>query len=296
VIGAGWLRGDAAAARLLPAPRGAGLPAVLVAAVLGFLAVLSVALALAAGRLAADWRGPEAGTATLQIYEDGGDIEAQARAALDVLRGTPGVERVRVIEIDEQRELIEPWLGAEVAADALPLPLLIEVKTDAGVLDSGALTARMADAVPGAVYDDHGPMRAELVGSALGLRRFALACLGLMAVALGAVFALGARVAVADNAQSIRTLRLVGARDGYIAGVLTRRATWRALAGAAMGALAGMALVALLPSASEPGFFLVGIGPRDGSWALGLLVPPAAALIGWLAAARTVRRQLRRWS
>jgi cell division transport system permease protein len=296
MIRGGWLRGDAAAARLLPARPGAGLPVMLVAAVLSFLAVLAVAVALAAGALAADWRGPDSGTAKLQIFEDAGDIEAAARAALEVLSETPGVEQVRLIEIEEQRRLLEPWLGAEIAADNLPLPLLIEVKTDAGVLDGGALTERLAEAVPGAVYDDHGAMRAALVGSALGLRGFALACLGLVAVALAAVFALGARAAVAENARSIRTLRLVGARDGYIAGVLTRRAARRALAGAAVGAALGMVLVALLPSASEPGFFLVGIGSRGWNWALGLLVPPAAALIGWLAAARTVRRQLRRWS
>jgi cell division transport system permease protein len=287
---------DPAAARLLPPRQGARLPLLVVAAVLGCLAVFVVALGLAADRLTEDWGGARAGIATLQIFGAGGDVEVEARAALEVLRATPGVRGVRVIEIEEQRALLEPWLGAEIASDSLPLPLLIEVSTDQGAVDRDSLTRRMAEEVPGAVYDDHASVRDALAVSATRLRGFALACLGLLGAVLGAVFTLGAHAAVAANAGSIRTLRLVGARDGYISGILTRRAARLAFAGTLPGALAALAVVAVLPRASEPGFFLIGIGPRGWDWALALLVPPAAALISWGATAATLRRQLRRWS
>jgi cell division transport system permease protein len=298
-VKAGWravIGGDPAADRLLPARRALGLPLALVAAILAFLAVLAVSLGLAAGSLAADWGGPQAGTATLQIFGTGGDVEAEARAALGVLRGTPGVRGVRVIEIEEQRALLEPWFGAEIPADSLPLPLLIEVSTDGAALDRDALSRRLEADVPGAVFDDHAAIREALSVSANRLRVFAAGCLVLLAVALAAVFALGAQAAVAANAAAIRTLRLVGARDRFIGGILSRRALRQALAGAVPGALTAFALVALLPRASEPGFFLVAIGPRSWAWGLALLVPLAAALIGWLATARTLRRQLRRWT
>ena len=95
---------------------------------------------------------------------------------------------------------------------------------------------------------------------------------------------------------AIRTLRLVGAEDGFIARGFARRLTLRAAAGALAGTAAAMVLVALLPRASEPGFFLVGIGLSGWQWLLPLLVPAAAGAIAWGAAWAATRRALRRWS
>ena len=46
---------------------------------------------------------------------------------------------------------------------------------------------------------------------------------------------LAANAALATNAQVIRVLRLIGARDTYIARAFVRRFTLRALSGAAIG-------------------------------------------------------------
>ena len=63
----GWLRGDPAADRLVAPAAASGLSAGFLAAALAFLAVLCLALALAAGRLAATWQATVAETATLQV-------------------------------------------------------------------------------------------------------------------------------------------------------------------------------------------------------------------------------------
>ena len=57
-----------------------------------------------------------------------------------------------------------------------------------------------------------------------------------------------------------------------------------------------MLLVALLPRASEPGFFLVGIGLAGWQWLPPPLVPVAAVAIAWGVASAATRRGLRRWS
>jgi cell division transport system permease protein len=268
-------------------------PAGVLAAVLAFFAVLAMALALAAGRLVTTWDAGLAESATLQIIGDEPEVEAQARAALDVLRTTPGVRSVRMIEVDEQRALLEPWLGAGVALDGVPLPLLIAVEVDHATLDRTDLAQRIGTAAPGAVFDDHAAWLVPLVVTAERLRAFAWACLGLIALAFVASAGLAARAALSAFARDIRTLRLVGARDRFIAGALTRRLARRALAGAALGTAAGLGLVAVLPVASEPGFFLVGIGLRGWPLALPLTVPVAALVLAWLATARAVRRELR---
>jgi cell division transport system permease protein len=113
---------------------------------------------------------------------------------------------------------------------------------------------------------------------------------------LAAVAGLAAQAALAANGSLVETLRLVGARDGFISRAFTRRITLRAAAGAALGTAAGMALVSVLPRTSEQGFFLVAIGLDGWRWLLPAAIPPAACAIAWLAARTTARRRLRLWS
>lgn len=292
-----WLiRGDPEADRVVPRGAQSARSVGFLAAILAFFAVLVLALALAAGRLAAEWQGELADTATLQILADPSEMEAQARAALEVLRTTPGVEEVRMIDLAEQRSLLEPWLGTGVALDSLDLPLMIEIRADRSTLNREGLELRLKAEAPGAVYDDHATWRAPLVITAGRLELFALASLGLIALAFAAMLGLAAHAAIAASGTAVQTLRLVGARDSYIAGAFTRRFTRAALAGAGIGTAAGLGLIALLPTASEPGFFLVGIGLTGWEWLAVPLVPITAGLVAWTATSRSVRRLLRRWS
>ena len=64
---------------------------------------------------------------------------------------------------------------------------------------------------------------------------------------------LAANAALAANTQVISVLRLVGARDSYIAQAFVRRFTLRAFGGSALGVLVGAAAILLLPSAQAEG-------------------------------------------
>lgn len=291
-----WLRPDPATDRLLPRGTLSAAAAGLLVAITAFFAVLALGLALAAGRLAAGWQGEIADTATLQVIAPDDQIEAQARAALEVLKTTPGVRSVRMVDLAEQEKLLEPWLGADIPMESLPLPLLIEVATDRAALDETDLETRLQAQAPGAVFDDHAAWRQPLVATADRVRLFALGCLALLALALTAALALAAQAAVASGAPVIRTLRLVGARDDFIDRVFTRRLVLRATIAAAAGTLAGMLLLGLLPASSEQGFFLVGIGLAGWTWLLPLLIPPATGGLAFLACRQAARRGFRRWS
>jgi len=91
----------------------------------------------------------------------------------------------------------------------------------------------------------------------------------------------------------IRVLRLVGARDAYIARAFVRRFTLRAAGGAAAGTAAGMLAVALLPSTDIAGGFLTGLGFRGAGWLWPLLVPPFAAAAAFAATRAASLRTLR---
>jgi len=288
--------GSGAAARLLPPGAVSARAIGLVAAIMAFFAVLLLALALAAGRLAETWSGALADAATLQVLAPAEAVEDQARAALEVLRSTPGILTVRVIDVEEQHALLAPWFGADTALESLPLPLLIEVGIDRARLDPDGLAERLAAEAPGTVFDDHSAWRAPLVVTAKRLRVFAFACLGLLAVMLAAMLSMAATASVVASGRAIRTLRLVGARDSFIAAGFTRRFARLTMTGAVAGVLAGLGLVATLPTTSEAGFFLAGIGLRGWHWALPALIPPAAGAVAWAAARLATGRNLRRWS
>jgi len=276
-----WLRGAGGPDRMVPRATQSLATIALLAALIAFGAVLALALAVAA---------------TLQIFAPEDEIESQARAALDVLRQTPGVRSVRMVDLSEQERLLEPWLGPDIPVESLPLPLLVEVEADRDTLDQAALLVRLQAEAPGAVYDDHAAWREPLVATAGRLRTGALAAVAFAALTLAAVLALAAQAAVAANGKMVETLRLIGARDGFIARAFTRRVTLRAAAGAAVGTAAAMAVLALLPPASGQSFFPVGIRLDGWHWAFPLLVPPAAALIAWAASGAATRRRLRAWS
>lgn len=104
---------------------------------------------------------------------------------------------------------------------------------------------------------------------------------------------LAANASLAANAQVIGVLRLVGARDIYIARAFVRRFTLRALAGAAAGTAGGLVAVMLLPSADAAGGFLTGLGFQGAGWLLPFLLPPVAAVTAFLATRAAAFRKLK---
>jgi cell division transport system permease protein len=219
-------------------------------------------------------------------------MDAQTLAALEVLCTTPGVADARALDEDEQRALLAPWFGPDLPVETLPIPQLIEVIADGDGYDTAGLRARLAAEVPGAVLDDHTRWREPLVEAASRLRLLGFVSIVLIAGATGAMITLAANAALAANAQLIRVMRLVGARDIYIARAFVRRFTLRALLGAAIGTLA----VLLLPSADAAGGFLTGLGFQGWHWLWPLTIPILAALVAFVATRQAALRTLQEQS
>ncbi len=253
------------------------------AAAMAFLAVFALALALASGRLADRWSEGLASSATIRISAPADQMAAQTQAVLDLLGTTPGIASARALDATEERALLEPWFGPDLPLESLPIPKLIEVVEDGSGYDAEGLRLRLSAEAPGAVLDDHTRWRAPLAVAADRLRLFGIASLVLILGTMGAMITLAANAALATNAQVIRVLRLVGARDAYIARAFVRRFTLRALGGAAVGTLLGMAAVAALPDADAAGGFLTGLGFQGIGWLLPLLLPPLAGLVAFVA-------------
>jgi cell division transport system permease protein len=254
-----------------------------------------LALSLAIGRLADRWSAELARTSTLRISAPVDQADAQLLAAVEVLQTTPGVAQARPLTADEQRKLLEPWFGPELPIEDLPIPQLIEIIEEGDGYDATGLRARLQAEVPGAVLDDHTRWREPLVAAANRLRSLGWLVLVLIAASTAAMITLAAQAALAANAQVIRVMRLVGARDIYIARAFVRRFTLRALSGAAIGTVAGVLAILLLPSADVAGGFLTGLGFQGAHWFWPLAIPLLAAAVAFFAtraaALKTLREQ-----
>lgn len=290
---AGILKGDAQADRVVPPTGPSAWLTLFTAGAMTFLAVFAMALSLASGRLADRWSDALARTATIRISATDDQVEAQTLRVLDILAATPGVASARALTDAEQKALLEPWFGPDLPIDQLPIPRLIELTEADPGYDSEGLRQRLVAEAPGASLDDHTRWRRPLAVAAQRLRLLGTVSMVLILGAMAAMITLAANAALEANAQIIKVLRLVGARDTYIARAFVRRFTLRTLIGAAIGAVAAMIGIYLLPSADAAGGFLTGLGFQGAGWILPLLLPPLAALIAFAATRRAAFAKLR---
>lgn len=277
------LSGDSNADRVVPPSGFTARLTTFSAAAMAFLIVFVLALSLAMGRLAAHWTLELDNTSTIRISAPESQMVPQSEAVLEVLRTTPGIASARVISDAEQRKLLEPWFGPDLPIDNLPIPRLIEVLEEGSGPDFFGLKLRLSAEAPGAVLDDHTRWRRPLVIAATQLRILGLVSILLIMGSMAAMITLAAQSALAANGQVIDVLRLLGARDVYIARAFVRRFTLRAMFGAGAGTLLAMIGVLVMPDATEEGMFLMGLGFQGWHWILPFLVPPLVAFMAFWA-------------
>lgn len=288
--------GDMQADRVVP-PSGFTAQLTLFASgAMAFLAVFALALSLASGRLADRWSQELAKAATLRINAPLEEQDAQTIVALKILEQTPGVASARAFSAQEQAALLAPWFGPDLPVDSLPVPQLIEVIGGDPSYDAAGLRLRLQAELPGAILDDHTRWREPLVQAAESLRRLGVISILLIGGTMAAMITLAANAALAANAQVIEVLRLVGAKDTYIAQAFIRRFTLRGFVGAGIGVIAGTICLFFLPQASDEGGFLTGLGLQGAGWLLPLTIPPMAALVAFVATGRAARKKLKELS
>ena len=262
-------------------------------AVMGFLMVFALALSLAAARLAEHWSDALARSATLKISAPLEQLDQQVNKALTILKTTPGVVQANIIDLDEQRRLLEPWFGPDVPVELLALPALIDIREDRKGFDSENLRLRLLADVPGAVLDDHTRWRRPLAIAAGRLSTLGWLSIILMMGASAAMITLAARAAMSANAQVISVLRLIGATDAYIASAFVRRFSLRALSGAALGCIAAAGAVYFLTEDEDKLSILTGIGFTGLEWLWLLFIPLLNGNVAFLATRWAAKKVLK---
>ncbi len=291
-------------------PPGRGGAAVFLGWIVGamvYLATLACAGALFAEAAFERWSLSLSGAVTVQLPPaDGDGPEARAArlaAVRDILRATPGVAGTAVLAEDRVRSLLVPWLGEGLAAD-LPLPALVDVRLAPGAaVDPAALAERLAAAAPGTAVDGHGLWLSRVATLAAAAARGGWLAVGLIGLVAAVSVAFAALSGLAANRDTVELLRLMGARDGFVAGRFQRHILSGAIPACAIGG--GLAVVSVLavaglagaaaPGGDAPAPFLAAAAALDPlDWAVVCALPAGFAILAVAAARLAALVALRR--
>ena len=273
-----------------------------------YLSILALAGMLALDDIALRWEKGISDTLTVQLSpQDNGDNRDAMKNevgkndakiledAIDILRSTPGVSNAEIYHDDKVLLLLEPWLGKEVLDANIPLPKLIDVELEEGVvLDMNSLEARLKLISPNILVDDHGIWLGHLIDLIQTVKVLALTVLLFIALATTGTVIFATRSGLAIHHEAIEVLHLIGAQDNYIAKQFASRALLLGLRGGLIGLLLALptiwgigAIASFLQSGFFPEFSL-----RLGHWVTLVFLPVIVALIAMVSARLTVMKSL----
>jgi cell division transport system permease protein len=217
-----------------------------VVAIMTFLASLTVGAVLLINRSAESWRSDVTREVTIQVRPTPNrNVDQDVDRAVALAKGVGGIADVRAMSKDESAKLLEPFLGAGLKLDELPVPRMIVVTLGSGAPDLDQLRRALATDVPSASLDDHrgwaGRMRA-MANSVVAVG-FVILALMLAATILSVSFA--TRGAMATNRPVIEVMHFIGARNGFIAGHFQRHFLVLGLQGGLVGGGAAVVLFLL---------------------------------------------------
>lgn len=226
-----------------------------VVALTGYLAAIGgLALVLLSDDLRA-WNQSLGNSLTVQIPAEASAPRIETILAL--LRQTPGIRGVRLLEPAETAKLLEPWLGPAAATATLPVPRLVDVQVEPNAaIDIADLRQKLSSIDSGAQLDDHRQWLDSSRHTAIRLEELIVIAIMVLALSIAALAAVRTRGRLAAHASTIELLHLIGATDADVARPFQADALRRGLLGGVIGAAAALvtwiAVVQILPVPAAP--------------------------------------------
>ena len=221
---------------------------------------------------------------------------ARLETVLALLRQTPGIVSVHLLEPAETARLLEPWLGP-LPLDELPVPRLIDLRIDptAGT-DHAALRRQLASVVPDSRLDDHRRWPEGLRAAVRRMEGILAVSITLALSLIAASAMLAVRAALMGDRSALKLLHVLGAADSDITRGCAVRSLRLGLFGGVVGAVAALVTILALSGAGSvvelPAPITVGGAADWRVWGVLTGVVPVAGLIAMASAGVAVRRRL----
>ena len=184
-----------------------------------YLAVLTLACVLLSHSFSKEWIRVVDNVITVQVTDSdeksikNNDIN-RLDAVLKMLRMTPGIKKITVLEDQETARLIESWIPAE-AFKNINIPALIEIEF-IGNSNINRLATRINNVAPGSLLDDHNGWKVKLsvvinIVENVGWIIFSLV---IIVSLVSVVFAVA--MSLAANKEVISLVHLIGGGADFI--------------------------------------------------------------------------------
>lgn len=228
---------------IVPSANVQGSALLAVIAIMSFLACLTLGGVSMVRATAASWQSQISREITIQIKPDDNlDMDKALTEARNIASSFVGVTGASVMDKQATSRLLEPWLGASLNIDELPVPRLVIVTIDESAPpDFAALRDALAKKIPQASLDDHRTWVNRLVSMARTTVAIGTGVLILVFSAMVLTVIFATRGALSGNRHIVEVLHFVGAEASFVANEFQKHFLIISLKGSG----AGSALAAL---------------------------------------------------
>lgn len=232
---------------ILPPSNIQGNALMVVIAIMAFLACLTLGAVSMVWATAASWQSQISREITIQIKpEDGLDMNAALKKARDVAMTFVGTRDGTIMDDSATARLLEPWLGADLNLDDLPVPRLVIVTIDErNPPDFDSMRDLLKTEVPQAFLDDHRTWVDRLVSMARTTVLIGTGVLVLVFTAMILTVIFATRGALSGNRHIIEVLHFVGAESSFAAREFQKHFLKISIKGSAAGGALAAGLFAI---------------------------------------------------
>lgn len=209
----------------------------------------------------------------------------------------PEAKEVTVMSNKEMASLIEPWTGASIPLDRLPIPTVLDVRLNNDVEPMAAVEAiskrvKMID--QSIEIENYKRWIDQLLRFTSMLRTVAIIMAVLLTAGLVTMVVLAARTSLKLNFKTVAILHNVGARDDYIIQQFVTNGVWMVLRGAALGTgiaiITAIGLSSLAAQMNSPLLPSISITPTH--IVMFVFLPLFTAMVAYVAVRFTVQSML----
>ncbi|MCO6188168.1 ABC transporter permease [Rhizobium sp. L1K21] len=204
---------------IVPAANVQGTALMAVIAIMSFLACLTLGGVSMVRATAASWQSQISREITIQIRPvDGLNMDAALIEARDLALTFPGTRDSKIVDREATARLLEPWLGAGLDIDELPVPRLVIVTIDENSPpDFAKMREVLKEKIPQASLDDHRTWVDRLVSMARTTVAIGTGILILVFSTMVLTVVFATRGALAGNRHIVEVLHFVGAEASFVA-------------------------------------------------------------------------------
>ncbi len=234
-------------APILPPSNIQGNALMVVIAIMAFLACLTLGAVSMVRATASSWQSQISREITIQIKPDEGlDMDAALKKARELALTFVGTREGTIMDDSATARLLEPWLGAGLNLDDLPVPRLVIITIDEqNPPDFAAMRDLLKAEVPQAFLDDHRTWVDRLVSMAHTTVLIGTGVLVLVFTAMVLTVIFATRGALSGNRHIVEVLHFVGAESSFVAGEFQKHFLKISIKGSAAGGALAATLFAI---------------------------------------------------